>query len=197
MDPSKSKYYYTSCLMDDALLALLEKKDYEFITVQELCKKAGVHRSTFYLHYEKMDDLLLETIQKIQKDFFSSFHPDFSIKESIVKGKKEDLFLIQEEYLLVYLDFICKNKKVYRLMHEKPEIFQLKNIFSKMYQDIFSPILSIFEVEEKKQPYYLAYYLGGVFSIIEKWVELGFSMSKEEVASLVMEVVPKARKEEK
>ena len=48
--------------MDEALLCLLEKKEYEFISVKEVCRKAGVNRSTFYLHYEGMDDLLQEAV---------------------------------------------------------------------------------------------------------------------------------------
>lgn len=32
------------------------------ITIKEICKKAGVNRSTFYLHYESIDDLLEETL---------------------------------------------------------------------------------------------------------------------------------------
>lgn len=59
MNKSESKYYNTALLMDEALLLLLEKKEYEFITVKEICVKAGVNRSTFYLHYESIDDLLL------------------------------------------------------------------------------------------------------------------------------------------
>lgn len=50
MDKNQGKYFYTASLMDEALLALLQKKDYEFITVKEVCEKAGVNRSTFYLH---------------------------------------------------------------------------------------------------------------------------------------------------
>ena len=59
MNKSESKYFNTALLMNEALLLLLEKKDYEFITVTEICQKAGVNRSTFYLHYESMDDLLI------------------------------------------------------------------------------------------------------------------------------------------
>lgn len=47
MDKNQSKYFYTASLMDEALLALLQKKDYESITVKEVCEKAGVNRSTF------------------------------------------------------------------------------------------------------------------------------------------------------
>ena len=51
MDKNESKYFLTASFMDEALLLLLQKKDFEFITVKELYKKAGVNRSTFYLHY--------------------------------------------------------------------------------------------------------------------------------------------------
>ena len=52
MNKSESKYYNTALLMDEALLLLLENKEFDFITVKEVCQKAGVNRSTFYLHYE-------------------------------------------------------------------------------------------------------------------------------------------------
>ena len=40
MNKSESKYYNTALLMDESLLLLLEKKEYEFITVKEICEKA-------------------------------------------------------------------------------------------------------------------------------------------------------------
>ena len=51
MKNHESKYYNTALLMNEALLILLETKEYEFITIKEICEKAGVNRSTFYLHY--------------------------------------------------------------------------------------------------------------------------------------------------
>ena len=65
MNKSESNYFNTALLMNQALLELLDKKDYEFITIKEICQKAGVNRSTFYLHYENIDDLLVETIETI------------------------------------------------------------------------------------------------------------------------------------
>ena len=51
--------------MDEAFLALLEKKDFAYIMVKEICETAGVNRSTFYLHYETPADLLAESAQYI------------------------------------------------------------------------------------------------------------------------------------
>jgi hypothetical protein len=52
MNKSESKYFNTATKMDLALISLLKKKPFEYITVTEICKAAGVNRSTFYLHYE-------------------------------------------------------------------------------------------------------------------------------------------------
>ena len=56
MNRSESRYFATAARMDEAFLTLLAKKDFEYITIKEICEVAGVNRSTFYLHYETMSD---------------------------------------------------------------------------------------------------------------------------------------------
>ena len=73
MNKSESKYFNTALRMDEALIALLEKKDLEYITVKEICHLAGVNRSTFYLHYETIADLVNETLEMINQRFLSYF----------------------------------------------------------------------------------------------------------------------------
>ena len=106
MNKSESKYYNTALLMDEALLLLLEKKEYEFITVKEICEKAGVNRSTFYLHYQSIDELLFETIEMINKRFNSSFDNKKINPQTL---KKEDLFLIDELNLLFIISIVSNN----------------------------------------------------------------------------------------
>ena len=53
MNKNESKYFNTAILFDEALIYLLENKDIEYITIKEICNKAGVNRSTFYLHYNQ------------------------------------------------------------------------------------------------------------------------------------------------
>ena len=108
MNKSESKYYNTALLMDEALLLLLEKKEYEFITIKEICEKAGVNRSTFYLHYETIDDLLIETIEMINKRFKLAFDNEKIEPNNL---NKDDLFLIDDKHLIPYLNFMKENKK--------------------------------------------------------------------------------------
>ena len=73
MNKSESKYFNTALRLDEALIALLENKDLQYITVTETCHKAGVNRPTFYLHYETIADLVNDTLEMINRRFLSYF----------------------------------------------------------------------------------------------------------------------------
>src|ERR1051326_4229046 len=45
--------------LGDALIALMQEKPFGAITVQEVLDRAGVSRSTFYVHYRDKNDLFL------------------------------------------------------------------------------------------------------------------------------------------
>jgi AcrR family transcriptional regulator len=45
--------------LSDALVELMQEKPIDGLTVQEVLNRAGVGRSTFYLHYRDKDDLFL------------------------------------------------------------------------------------------------------------------------------------------
>ena len=107
MNKSESKYFNTALRMDEALLALLEKKDLEYITVKEICHQAGVNRSTFYLHYETIADLVNETLEMINHRFLSYFpQQEEEVLGNMGSREREELVLITQEYLLPYLRFI-------------------------------------------------------------------------------------------
>ncbi len=68
-----------------ALIELLTQKDLSEITVTELAQKARINRKTFYLHYDKIDDViedfgndLLMYSQSILRDYLAGGHEDLS-----------------------------------------------------------------------------------------------------------------------
>lgn len=168
MKKNESKYFYAAELMNQALLELLEKKDIEFITITEITKKAGVNRSTFYLHYDDIYELLEETIENLNKQFISSFN----IKAPYKINTKKEAFLITNEQLIPYLNFVKKNKRVLKLIHNKPHLFKSNSAYKKMYDNIFYPAISCFVETEKERIYNLEFFTGGVCAIINKWLEL-------------------------
>lgn len=107
MKKSESKYFNTAVRMDRAFLELLEKKDMEYITVKEICEAAGVNRSTFYLHYETIDDLLAESVQYMNQQFQE--HMKLGAEKFVSKIREcplEELYLVTPTYLIPYLEYI-------------------------------------------------------------------------------------------
>lgn len=164
MNKQESRYANTASLMDEALLLLLEQKDFDRITVKELCQKAGVNRTTFYLHYENMNDLLEETVDLISERFKESL-------AAIPPGNTSREVLTSEKYLRPYLGFIKANMRAYRVIHLKDHLFQSQKTFESFYQSVFSPALTHFGVSESEKKYVFAFYTQGTVAIIGKWLE--------------------------
>ena len=188
MDKAKSKYFNTSLLMDQALMLLLEKKDLEYITVKELCKKAGVNRSTFYLHYENMSDLFSETVEMLNNEFYKSFEKENFIN-AIRNGNPEDAVFIKPEYIVPYLEYVKKNKKILQIIHNKPNLFNNDKAYKDMCEKVFYPILTKFNVPEQEKPFKLEYFTRGTMGIINKWLELNCELPIEKVVKLIVECV--------
>ena len=185
MKKNESKYFYTASLMNQALLALLEKKDLEFISVTEITKKAGVNRSTFYLHYDNIYELLEETIENLNKEFMDSF----PVKAPYEIQSMENAFLITEEYLIPYLHFCKKNKRILKLIHQKSHLFQSERAYRKMYDTIFYPAISQFVKDETQRIYNLEFFTQGVAGIVRKWIELDCETETADLIEIIKDCV--------
>ncbi len=187
MNKSQSKYYNTARLMNEALIILLEKKDYEFITVKEICEKAGVNRSTFYLHYETMNDLLQETIEYTMSRMYGRFHGGTAFNiEKIASSPPEDLVFITSEYLVPYLDFVKENKRFFSAAVSQPVPMRSYEIFNAMYDSIFNPILSRYNVSERDKKYTLGFFVNGTWAVIMAWIQDDCKDEISHIAELII-----------
>ncbi len=50
--------------LGDALIALMQEKPFDTVTVQQLLDRARVGRSTFYAHYRDKDDLFISDVEE-------------------------------------------------------------------------------------------------------------------------------------
>ena len=172
MNKNESKYFNTAIKFDEALISLLEKKDFAYITIKEICDKAGVNRSTFYLHYENTSDLLKETTRYIidkHLSYYSDVTQDISLHYDTCK--KSELVFITAEYLTPYLTFIKENQKIFKVAINQFNSMNFKEVYGKMFTHIFSPILDRFHVPQKEQSYVMKFYLTGIFAIVMEWLD--------------------------
>lgn len=190
MNKKGSQYFNTVILFDEALIYLLEKKNIEYITVKEICNKAGVNRSTFYLHYESINDLVEETMSYINKKFMDYFDQDS--KEFVDKircSSLEDLKLVEKKYLTPYLTFIKDNKKIFRASFNNPKGMSAFVKYNHLKDCVLIPILERFNIAQKERNYLIAFYINGIMAIIEEWINADCKDSISDIEDVIIKCV--------
>ena len=170
MNKKESKYFATATKMDEALIKLLGKKEFEYITIRELCDRAGVNRSTFYLHYDNMTDLLQETTRYVFDKFltyFSAPNIDYA------KCGLEELIFTRKEYVIPYLTFIKENQRIFKTALNNLGTMGFEAYYNRMFSHIFNPILERFGVAVCERQYVIKYYLSGITAISLEWLDGG------------------------
>ena len=183
MNKSESKYFATAIRMDKAFLELIEKKDFAYITVKEICEKAGVNRSTFYLHYETIGDLLTESTTYMLDEFMKYMPQDSAeFLEKLQDCPLEELYLITPEYLAPYLTYIKKHRRLFRATVEQAAALQMQEAYLALNRHVLTPILNRFRVPPEDQNYVMQYHISGLMAIINEWLR---NDCKDEVEHLV------------
>lgn len=197
MNRSESKYFATAVRMDEAFLELLEKKDFPYITVKEICEKAGVNRSTFYLHYETVSDLLAESTQYIIDQFVKEMpHDTVEFMSQIQSRPLEELYLITPEYLAPYLTYIKKHKRVFRTTLERASVLGMNDAYFSLNRHVFMPILNRFHVPLSEQKYMMPFYINGLMGIISEWLKEDCKEPVENIVSVMQRCIAKYKPSE-
>ena len=191
MNKNESKYFNTAKKMNDALITLLETKEFEYISIKEICHIANVNRSTFYLHYSNMNDLLEETIKSLNLSFNSHFNSRENENTIISKDNLEDLLLINDDNLIPYLNFIKENKNIYKVLKNHPQLFNANKTYEQMFIKIFVPIMNRFGLDEKWHKYLMDFYISGLTSIVLDWVYDDCKIPVQEVSDFIKGLIVK------
>lgn len=100
--------------LGDALIELIQEKPFDQVTVQEVLDRAGVGRSTFYLHYRDKDDLFLSDAEEFleamagaltrHKDKSDRVAPVAELFAHVADGKKLYNALVQSGRIHDFLE---------------------------------------------------------------------------------------------
>ena len=185
MTRSESKYFHTARRMDEALLSLLLEKEFGCITVKDVCARAGVSRSTFYLHYENTADLLVETLGLVHGRFQMSFPEPEAAGAAVAAHPKEELFFITDRWLIPYLELVKENRHIYKAIHTQMDVFNAERAYAQLFQALFSPIFSRYGVDRERHGYIMEFYRYGLVAVLMKWVEADCGESPAEIAQVI------------
>ena len=151
-----------------------------------------MNRSTFYLHYENISDLINECLEYINQKFLSKFEQDTnSFIEKINRSDLDELYLIKSEYLIPYMNFIKENKNIFKATFYNPTGMQASKKMISLEKYVIFPIMKRYEIPEEKTKYILSFYLHGIIAIIKEWVKNDCYETIEEIENIIKECVKK------
>ena len=162
-----------------AFLQLLNQKNFETITVQEIIDLADVGRSTFYSHYESKELLLDELCRYL-------FHHLFEREKNISK----------EAYLAhIFLHFKKNQDHITSLLFSKNDYF-LRQLQKELEHHVYPMVEADLQIIHPKIPTsYLKHFV--VTNFIETltwWLREGKIYSEREVVDFYLEILKASSK---
>jgi AcrR family transcriptional regulator len=112
----------TKKMFEDALIGLLEEKEYQKLTVQEITKRACLNRATFYLHYYDKNELLEQCLDSALNDLRESIkmpdheftyngeqpHPTFTrLLEKMIENRRFYKIMLAEEKIPYFTEKVA------------------------------------------------------------------------------------------
>ncbi len=157
-------------------MRLLKDRPLDKISITELCREAGINRTTFYRHYELPRDILTE----MQKDFFAETFGH--IQKPMSVGDVERLFIcLADNIELVKLFFqynsVTDWMQLFTWTYTCFPAMQMSKAFQNI-NEIYAELLSTF----------LA---GGAYFLARKWIMDDMPISPKEVAAVVLRALDK------
>lgn len=164
------RYQSTEEKIQKALFSLLRIRKYNDISIKEICYEAGINRSSFYAHYEDINDLMIKTEQKLSQEIVKIFNPSQEWNTKVFVN----LF-----------EFLLKNKDFYKsYLGTNEQTFMEKNDFVEFLNKLKFHAKNPYTTQ-KEQMYHMAFFAGGLKALSKSWIMNGCKESPQEMADIL------------
>ena len=172
--------------IDRALLELLNELPFQKITVQLLCERALINRSTFYLHYTDIYNML-ETIEnELQEEILKI------IQEHPVSPFNEDSFPFIEDIFLT----LWENKDICSaLLGPNGDMSFVSRIESIISEHSLKVLKATFPENMDSLKYSYSFCLTGCIGLIKTWLDSDTGESPQHMADLTFRLIMNALKD--
>lgn len=153
--------------ISEALIALLQVKEYNKISIQDIVDKAGLSRITYYRNFNNKDEIIIYYLEENTQDFFNRLNINVNQKEW--KKYIEILFkdLLDEKKLLLAKTLIKADLTHY-----------IKNEIERVLTS---------KTDNQRDLYKRLFIAGGIFNVYIEWVSNGCKETPEEMSNILNE----------
>ena len=175
-----SRVRRTRDALGDALVALMQEKPFETITVQDVLDRAKVGRSTFYSHYSDKDDLLMSDVE----EFFESV----SLLLSLRGDKSDRVFPVTEFFGHIieakqFIDALVSSGK----FDDNMEL--ARGQFARGIERRLSELPRGQQIPADERLVLAVGYAGALLSLLTWWIDRGMKQSPSEMDQLFHRLV--------
>lgn len=153
--------------IESAFTELLQDRELNRISISELCKKAGLNRSTFYANYEDIYALADSIRDKLEQSM-------------------DELYRVERTEGFNSNDYL----KLFRHIKENQDLY--KTYFKLGYDNNcniasfrYDTKLAKLHFDNQYIPYHMEFFRSGMTSVIKMWLENGCRESPQELTDII------------
>lgn len=161
----------TKMLLKEALIELMEEMPFRKISIKDICERADLNRTTFYLHYTDQETLLRDIERNVQE-------------RTITHLKNVSPTADAEGLIEVFLRYVHENDKVFRLLLCNEESASFRQSFVQNTLREIRPNLPDYGSDESEK-YILTFLMQGSAHIIITWINANYDMKEGQLAHLI------------
>ena len=166
------------------LAALMKEKSVNQITVKELVEEVDINRSTFYLHFKDIQDLLREIEENMEAQIKRAIeeHP-------IVSGNENAFYFIEDMFRV--LDEEREISKA--LIGPNGDMGFIHRIERIIRENSRGTLEKMFPGKKEDLKYFYAFCLSGCLGLVKVWLNEGEEKSPEEMAQMTFNMIANAK----
>lgn len=174
------RFQRTTQSIQNAMVELLQEKQFDQITVSDICSRAEISRSGFYLHYMDKYDLV------------ASYQRELMGKGMALIDQVNQMGI--KTVLLEILHILTSEGRMLSLLlssHGSTEIqIQMKQMVRENALKNVLPHLPVVLDTEVQKNYFVVFIVNAVFGVLQEWVNSGQKESPEELMAVVEKLLP-------
>ncbi|MGH2318397.1 TetR/AcrR family transcriptional regulator [Planococcus sp. SE5232] len=169
--------------LKEALIRLMEEKEFKSITITEIVHSANLNRGTFYKHYQTQEELLNELIDDVLIDLIHSY------REPYVKIKDFDVGKLSAASVKIF-DHVERYSRFYTIIVNSNVLPGFQNRICQVLKELVQKELISPMPTPGIDPSLLSSYNAyALFGLIIEWVSGDFKFTSQQMADQLINIL--------
>jgi len=164
----KTQTDFSKQTISEAFCRLVQRYDFDKITISQISAEAGVSRATFYRHFSTLESIVKYTTDTLIQEGVTKL-------SQIESPTREDLIRWRLE--------VAKNLRHLSNLEEHPAIKHILETVAPERLQHFSHILDF------QTPYKFTFNQAGFQAVISEWAKNGYVETVDEMSAIIMDLI--------